>query len=429
MAQYQAQFTSLLDQRQQITQYKYLEIKKEGICMRTGNRLAIITALIVGIIWSSLAWSYDELVEKKTFTMPTYTTIGGKTIKNVKIGYETYGRLNAAGTNAIFIPHYFTGTSHAAGKYAATDPAPGYWDSIIGAGKPLDTDKYFIVSADTLVNLNTKDPHVVTTGPASIDPDTGKPYGMTFPIVTFRDMVNTQKALCDSLGIHRLKAVMGASGGSMQTMEWAASYPEMVERAIPVIPGGVEASAYLVETLNTWMAPILNDPKWNKGDYYGKEEPVQGVAESLKLITMASRHYGWAEKAFGRKFAAPDKNPLDSWDNAFAIESVLDKATAAGAKKYDANSLLYTARANQLYRVHQDATLEEGVKRIKAKVLFIPAKSDLLLFSDYSKKAMEMLSAQGNKVEYFELQGDGGHLDGLFQIGQAGEVIREFLTK
>ncbi|HEY8102162.1 MAG TPA: homoserine O-acetyltransferase [Burkholderiaceae bacterium] len=397
--------------------------------MRTGNRLAIITALIVGIIWSSLAWSYDELVEKKTFTMPTYTTIGGKTIKNVKIGYETYGRLNAAGTNAIFIPHYFTGTSHAAGKYAATDPAPGYWDSIIGAGKPLDTDKYFIVSADTLVNLNTKDPHVVTTGPASIDPDTGKPYGMTFPIVTFRDMVNTQKALCDSLGIHRLKAVMGASGGSMQTMEWAASYPEMVERAIPVIPGGVEASAYLVETLNTWMAPILNDPKWNKGDYYGKEEPVQGVAESLKLITMASRHYGWAEKAFGRKFAAPDKNPLDSWDNAFAIESVLDKATAAGAKKYDANSLLYTARANQLYRVHQDATLEEGVKRIKAKVLFIPAKSDLLLFSDYSKKAMEMLSAQGNKVEYFELQGDGGHLDGLFQIGQAGEVIREFLTK
>ncbi|MGZ3240072.1 MAG: E22 family MetX-like putative esterase [Burkholderiaceae bacterium] len=397
--------------------------------MRTWNRLAIVTAMAVGTIWTSLAWSYDELVEKKTFTMPTYTTIGGKTIKNVKIGYETYGRLNAAGTNAIFIPHYFTGTSHAAGKYAATDAAAGYWDSIIGAGKPLDTDKYFIVSADTLVNLNTKDPHVVTTGPASIDPDTGKPYGMTFPIVTFRDMVNTQKALVDSLGIKRLKAVMGASGGSMQTMEWAASYPEMVERAIPVIPGGVETSGYLVETLNTWMAPILNDPKWNKGDYYGKEEPVQGVAESLKLITMASRHYGWAEKAFGRKFAAADKNPLDSWDNAFAIESVLDKATAAGAKKYDANSLLYTARANQLYRVHQDATLEEGVKRIKAKVLFIPAKSDLLLFPDYSKKAMEMLSAQGNKVEYFELQGDGGHLDGLFQIGQAGETIREFLTK
>lgn len=397
--------------------------------MRTLNRWALVTAMAVGTIWSSLAWSYDELVEKKTFAMPTLTTVGGKTIKNVKIGYETYGRLNAAGTNAIFIPHYFTGTSHAAGKYAATDAAAGYWDSIIGAGKPLDTDKYFIVSADTLVNVNTKDPHVVTTGPASIDPDTGKPYGMTFPIVTFRDMVNTQKALVDSLGIKRLKAVMGASGGSLQTMEWAASYPEMVERAIPVIPGGLEASPYLIEALNTWMAPIINDPKWNKGDYYGKEEPTQGLAEALKLVTLISRHPGWADKAFGRKFAVADKRPIDSWDNVFAIESALDKATMAGAKRYDANSFLYTARANQLYSVHQEATLQDGVKRIKAKVLFIPAKSDLLLFPDYSKKAMEMLSAQGNKVEYFEIQGDGGHLDGLFQIGQAGDVIREFLTK
>jgi homoserine O-acetyltransferase len=397
--------------------------------MRTCNRLVLATAMAVGTIWSSLAWSYDELVEKKTFTMPTYTTVGGKTIKNVKIGYETYGRLNAAGTNAIFIPHYFTGTSHAAGKYAATDGAAGYWDSIIGAGKPLDTDKYFIVSADALVNLNTKDPRVVTTGPASIDPDTGKPYGMTFPIVTFRDMVNTQKALVDSLGIKRLKAVMGASGGSLQTMEWASSYPEIVERAIPVIPGGLEASPYLIEVVNTWIAPIINDPKWNKGDYYGKDEPTQGLAEALKLVTIISRHPGWADKTFGRKLAVAGKNPLDSWDNVYAIESALDKATMAGAKRYDANSFLYTARANQLYSVHQEPTLQEGLKRIKAKVLFIPSKSDLLLFPEYSKKAMELLSAQGNKVEYFEIQGDGGHLDGLFQIGQAGDVIREFLAK
>jgi len=397
--------------------------------MRTWNRMAVIAAFAVGTIWSSLAWSYDELVEKKTFSMPSLITVGGRVIKNVAVGYETYGRLNAAGTNAIFISHYFSGTSHAAGKYAATDPAPGYWDAIIGAGKPLDTDKYFIVSADTLVNLNTKDPRVVTTGPASINPDTGKPYGMSFPIVTFRDSVNVHKALADSLGIKRFKAVMGASGGSMQAMEWAASYPEMVERAIAVIPGGLEASPYLIESLNTWVAPIVNDPKWNRGDYYGQEEPLQGVAESLKIITMVSRHPGWAEKAFGRKFATPEKSPLDSWENVFAIEGTLDKAVAAGAKKYDANSILYTVRCNQLYSVYQQATTAEGAKRIKAKVLFIPAKSDLMLFPDYSKKAMEVLSAQGNKVEYFELQGEGGHLDGLFQISQASEVIREFLAK
>jgi homoserine O-acetyltransferase len=396
--------------------------------MRTWNRFVLVAAVVASTVWSSVAWSYDQLVEKKTFTMPSYTTIGGKTIKNVKIGYETYGRLNAAGTNAIFIPHYFSGTSHAAGKYAATDPTPGYWDSIIGPGKPLDTDRYFIFSADTLANLNTKDPHVVTTGPASINPDTGKPYGMTFPIVTFRDMVNTQKALADSLGIRRLRAVIGASGGSMQAMEWGASYPEMVERIITVVPGGVEFGAYGIATANLWSSAIMNDPKWNKGDYYGKEEPLQGLAEALKMLTISSRHYGWADKAFGRKFAVPGKNPLDSWDNVFAIENVLDKASAAGAKRYDANSFLYTVRANQLFTAHQEANLQDGLKRIRAKVLFIPAKSDLLLFPDYSKKAMELLSAQGNTVEYFELQGDGGHLDGIFQIGQAADVIRNFLN-
>lgn len=397
--------------------------------MRTCNRLAVIAAFALGSVWSSLAWSYDELVEKKTFTMPTLTTVGGKTIKNVKIGYETYGRLNAAGTNAIFIPHFFSGTSHAAGKYAATDPAAGYWDSIIGAGKPLDTDKYFIVSADTLVNLNVKDPRVVTTGPASIDPDTGKQYGMSFPIVTFRDFVNTQKALVDSLGIMRLKAVIGASGGSMQTMEWAASYPDFVERAIPVIPGGVEFNPYGIETASLWASAITNDPKWNKGDYYGKEEPLQGVAEAVKMITLSSRHYGWADKAFGRRFAKADKNPLDSWENLFAVDATFNAIGNGAAKRFDANSLLYTIRANQLFSVYQAPTLQEGLKRIKAKVLFIPAKSDLLLYPDYSKKAMELLTAQGNKVEYFEIQGDGGHLDGLLQITQAGNVIREFLNK
>jgi len=396
--------------------------------MNTRNRLALIAVVAVATAWSSLAWSYDELVDKKILSIPSLTTIGGKTINNVKIGYETYGKLNAQGNNAIFIPHYFSGTSHAAGKYAVTDATPGYWDSIIGPGKPLDTDKYFIVSADNLVNLNVKDPRVVTTGPASINPDTGKPYGMSFPIVTFFDFVNTQKMLVDALGIKHLQAVIGASGGSMLAMEWAASYPDMVERVIPVIPGGVEFNPYSIEATSLWASAITNDPKWNHGDYYGKEEPLVGVAEAIKMITLASRNYGWAEKTFGRQFATSGKDPLDSWDNLFAVDATFNANAAAAAKKLDANSLLYTVRANQLYSVSQTANLQDGLKRIKAKVLFIPAKSDLLLFPDYSKKAMALLKAQGNTVEYFEIQGDGGHLDGLFQIGQAGDVIREFLS-
>ena len=119
------------------------------------------------VLVAGLAAAYDGPVEKKIFSLPSYTTVGGKTIKDVKVGYETYGKLNAAGDNAIFIPHFFSGTSHAAGKYQPGDAAPGYWDPIIGAGRPIDTDKYFVISADKLTNLNTKDPNVTTTGPAS----------------------------------------------------------------------------------------------------------------------------------------------------------------------------------------------------------------------------------------------------------------------
>ena len=139
------------------------------------GRIAMAAILLFALAEAS---AYDSVVEKKVFTLPSYTTVGGKTIRNVRVGYETYGTLNAAGDNAVFVPHFFTATSHAAGKYKVTDPAPGYWDPIIGAGKPIDTDKYFVISADTLANLNTKDPNVTTTGPASINSDTGRPYGL-----------------------------------------------------------------------------------------------------------------------------------------------------------------------------------------------------------------------------------------------------------
>ena len=362
------------------------------------------------------------VTEKKVHTLSQYTTVGGKTIKNVRTGYETYGRLNPAGDNAIFVAHFFSGNSHAAGRYKPEDKAAGYWDSVIGPGKPFDTDKYFVVSADTLVNLNAKDPNTTTTGPASVNPDTGKPYGMAFPIVTMRDFVRVQKALADSLGIRKFVAVTGASMGSLQTMEWAAAYPEMVERAIPVLPGGLEANPYLIEMLNTWAAPIVNDPKWNGGDYYGKEEPAKGLAEALKLVTLNARHYGWADKTFGRKWAAADRNPLQDWSNKYAIEDALDRGSAGRAAASDANSFLYLVRANQLYQV-------EDANRIRAKVLSIVAKSDLLLYPDYARKMTAALKAQGNHVEEVEIDGDGGHLDGVFLIAKAGDAIRAFLQK
>ena len=386
----------------------------------TWGRLVIAATLLFALTGAS---AYDGIVEKKVFTLPSYTTVGGKSLKNVRVGYETYGTLNAAGDNAIFVPHFFTGTSHAAGKYKPSDAAPGYWDPIIGAGRPLDTDKYFVVSADTLANLNTKDPNVTTTGPATVDPDTGKPYAMGFPVVSYKDSVRVHKALLDSLGVKKLQAVAGASGGSIQAMEWAALYPDLVARVIHVVGPGFDISPYVLEMLDIWTLPIRLDPKWNGGDYYGRDEPAGGVAQALKIVTLTARANGWAEKTFGYKWADPAKDPAVDMGHLFAIEDALDKAGVARAATTDADSMLYTAKANQLYNLGDD------VKKIKAKILFVPAKSDLLFPPELSQRAAERYRAQGGVAEVAVIDGDGGHLDGILNVAKQGDAIRAFLAR
>jgi homoserine O-acetyltransferase len=276
---------------------------------------------------AAAANAQDLATEKKTFELPSYTTVGGKPIKNVRIGWESYGQLNADKSNAILITHFFSGSSHAAGKYKPDDKAAGYWDAIIGPGKAVDTNTYYVISADTLVNLNAKDPTVVTTGPASINPDTGKPYGLSFPIVTIRDFVNVQKALLESLGIKKLHAVMGASMGALQVYEWASIYPEMVGKAVPVIGAG-ESDGYLIAWLDVWGAPIRLDPNWNNGDYYGGKEPLDGLAVALKTVTLHAQHWAWANGPnLGRKWAVADKDPASClYDCKYAIEATLDAA-------------------------------------------------------------------------------------------------------
>ncbi|MGQ0547691.1 MAG: E22 family MetX-like putative esterase [Betaproteobacteria bacterium] len=372
------------------------------------------------------ALAYDGIVKKEVFTMPGYTTVGGKAIRNVRVGYETYGRLNAARDNAVLVCHFFSGSSHAAGRYKADDKLPGYWDAIIGSGRAIDTDKYFVVSVDSLVNLSAKDPNVVTTGPASIDPDTGKPYGMSFPVVTIRDFVNVQEALLRSLGIGKLQAVAGASMGSMQSFVWAAAYPGKVERVIAVIPNDLEAGPYAIMALNAWAAPIRLDPRWNRGDYYGRPEPDDGVTHALNAVAVTARHYGWADKTFGRKWAAPEKNPLHALDNAYVIEAAFTGGSAARAKLIDANHFLYMVKANQLYSLAEGSP-EGSYRNIRARTLLVYAKSDLLLFPDYAHNAAAKLRARGTPVEMFAIDGDGGHLEGVTGIGKAAGAIKSFL--
>jgi len=367
------------------------------------------------------------MTEKKVFELPSFTTQSGKTLKSVKVGWESYGTLNTDKSNAILICHFFSGNSHAAGKYATADAAPGYWDAIIGPGKAIDTGKYFVLSSDTLVNLGAGDKTVTTTGPASIDPDTGKPYGLSFPIVTIHDFVEVQKKFVESLGITRLVMVAGPSMGALQTYEWAASYPEMVGKIMPVIGAG-EADGNLIGWLDIWASPIRLDPKWNGGDYYGKEPPLAGLAEALKVVTMHAQHWQWADATFDRKWAKEGENPADGFDKRYAIEATLDAAGAARAKASDANHFLYLVKANQLF-VAGGGALADGLKRIKAPVLLISQPNDLLFHPDSVKRTIEGLKAGGASVEHVTLEGTRGHLDGVLSMKQAEKPIAAFLAK
>jgi homoserine O-acetyltransferase len=379
------------------------------------SRLAGAVAL-AAVPFVAAAQSGDLIVEKKTFEMPTYTTVGGATIKNVKIGWQAAGTLNADKSNAILITHFFSGTSHAFGKYKADEKTAGYWDSIIGPGKLIDTNKYYVISSDTLVNLNVNAPNVVTTGPASVNPDTNKPYGMTFPVVTIKDFVNVQKALVESLGITKLKVVMGASMGALQVYEWAAQYPEMVEKIIPVIGSG-EADAFLIGWLNVWAQPILLDPKWNGGDYYGKEPPTEGLKGALKLVTLHANQYEWADKAFGRQFAKEGEDPTKTNEAKFRIEATLDAAATARAATSDANHFRYLVKANQAHSA--------DLARIKAPALVIYAPTDLIFPGKLVEQTASRIAANAVPVKTFRLSGPNG----VVGIAQAKDHIAAFLER
>lgn len=380
------------------------------------TRILFAGFLLGAFCANASAQAPDLIVEKKTFEMPSYTTVGGATIKNVRIGWEAAGTLNADKSNAILITHFFSGTSHAFGKYAPGDAAPGYWNAIIGPGKAIDTDKYYVISSDTLVNLNVNAPNVVTTGPASVNPDTGKRYGMSFPIVTMKDFVNVQKALIESLGIRKLKAVAGASMGALQAYEWAANYPSMVERIVAVI-GKPSADPFLIAWLDIWGQPIKLDPKWNNGDYYDREPPLAGLTAALKVVTLHANHWDWAIKTFGTAPAEQGKDPAKSFDNRYKIEAWLDTAAAARAKVSDANHFLYLVKANQL------ANVDPSKITIPSLILYSP--TDLVFYPPLVEDdARKIASAETGQVN-----GPNGHLNGVLGMAPLADKISAFLMR
>lgn len=397
---------------------------KQQLVVNKAQRL-LLCALV--FVCSGIAQAETLLVDKKRFTTKDFKTVSGKVIRRVDIGWESYGTLNKDKSNVILITHFFSGTSHAAGKYAETDPAAGYWDAIIGPNKAIDTNKFFVISSDTLVNANVHLPNVITTGPASINPDTGKPYALDFPVVTIRDFVNVQKQLLDSLGIKKLHAVVGASMGSFQALEWSIAYPEMVERMASVIGVG-KMDSWTIAMLEHWAVPIRLDPNWNRGNYYASKPPLEGLAQTSSLIAQTAMHPDGFNFST-QKFPTWESAPLEDIRNNFQMIDWLKGRSDKRAATQDANHVLYLIRASQLFMAGHNGDFEKSMQRITAKTLFLPAAGDLLLSPKLAKAAHDLRVKQGGNSQYDEIPGIWGHLDGLFSISQKADVLRKFLAE
>lgn len=365
------------------------------------------------------------LVEKQRFVLSQFTTQNGATLRDVQVGWEAYGKLNADKSNAILITHYFSGTSHAAGRYSATDAAPGYWDAIIGPGKAIDTNRFYVISSDTLVNANVHDPKVITTGPASINPATGRPYGLDFPVVTIRDFVEVQKALLDSLGIQTLHAVIGPSMGSFQAIEWAQAYPKRVKRLVPVI-GTAYMDAYSAVKLERWAYPIKADPNWQQGNYYGKAaQPSAGLTMALAWITLDALNPAGFNQHYPDLSA--DQSAHQDIRASFSALDQLLAVAAARAKLQDANHILYLVRASQLWRAGQGDHWQQAMQRIQAPVLWLPAAGDLLLTPQMARQSQQATGAPGPANQLQLIDGQMGHLDGLLNIQSIAAPLQAFL--
>jgi homoserine O-acetyltransferase len=397
--------------------------------MRLRHILAVL--LLAGSAVPGLAQGPDpaaatEIVEKRVFEAPTHQTRNGGTIANLRVGYQTAGTLNAAGDNAVLVAHFFSGNSHAFGRYAADQPA-GYWDAIIGPGRAIDTNRFFVVSSDTPVNLNVRDNRTVTTGPVSMNPATGRNWGTAFPVLSMRDFIEVQKRLLDSLGVRRLALVTGPSMGALQAIEWAAAYPEMIDRVMPVIGTG-EVDPWMLNWLDIWEAPIRLDPNWRDGDYYaqGREPPLRGLAMALKIVTVHAQDRPSLAR-FGRRLPE-GQDPARRLADRFEAESALDTAAMARAQSSDANHFLYLTRANQLFLNEYDST-EAALGRSQARWLVVASPTDRVFMLDYNREMVATLQRVGRPAELVEINGPLGHLNGVVGMAPVADRIRTFLAQ
>ncbi len=361
--------------------------------------------------------------EHYTFAEPPerLRLVSGKELGPITLAYETYGRLNSSKNNAILIFHALSGSAHAAGYHSPEEKHPGWWDLYIGPGKTFDTDKYFILCANVIGGCSG------STGPPSINPETDEPYALDFPVITIQDMINAQYYLVKHLGIEKLLAVAGGSMGGMQALNWAISHPKMT-RSVIAIATSARLSAQGIAFNEVGRQAIINDPRWDNGNYYGRRIPDSGLslARMIGHITYISEKH--MHEKFGRRFQNPDYNSID-FNSEFEVESYLHYQGIKFVERFDANSYLYITKAIDLFDLKSDfqGSLANAFEKVESNFLIVSFTSDWLYPSLMSKDIVKALRANGKNVIYTDIETDLGHDAFLVKTETLMKNISNFL--
>jgi len=348
----------------------------------------------------------------------------GAKLGPINLAYETYGSLTSNKDNVILILHALSGDSHVAGYYSAEDEKPGWWDIMVGPGKGIDTNKYFVVCSNIIGSC------LGSTGPCTINPKTVLPYALDFPVVTIGDMVKAQKALMDHLGIEKILGLVGGSIGGMQVMEWCLRYPDMVSAAIPLATT-VKHSALAIAFNEVARQAIMADPKWNHGNYYFGPKPDLGLAVARMIGHITYLSDNAMRLKFGRRLQ--DKNDFSfNFEADFQVESYLRYQGKKFVERFDANSFLYITKAADYYdleKEHGNGSAVEAFSKTKAKFLVVSFTSDWLYPTYQSKAIVKALKKNGLDVSFCEIEADWGHDAFLLPNERLFALVRGFLER
>ena len=350
---------------------------------------------------------------------------GGMLLSPVEMAYETYGTLAPDGGNAILICHALTGDQHVASDHPRTGK-PGWWTRMIGPGKPIDPARDFVICSNVIGSC------MGSSGPASVNPATGRPWGMAFPVITIRDMVRAQAMLLDHLGVDKLKAVVGGSMGGMQALSWPATFPDRVD-AVVVIASTARHTAQNIAFHEVGRQAIMADPKWRDGEYYGGEPPAAGlaVARMAAHITYLSEA-GLTEK-FGRRLQArpgkQDGAKSFGFDGDFQVESYLRHQGLSFVDRFDANSYLYITRAMDYFDLAEEhgGLLANAFRATRARFCLVSFDTDWLYPTIESRSIVQALNAAGAPVSFVELSSPYGHDAFLLDAPEMNRVVDGFL--